>query len=322
MEARPPLRLVLMLIRSLVAGMLLIPSLGAAQIPQSFEDLPLRVNLSDQLQIEDQSGAKFSGRLTRLTRGDLTIQTGAGEKDFTADSVRAASVRGHALRRGALVGAAVFAVLGAVATCSHEGGSGCAIVGPLRAAPIGAGVGLSIGALIPQMKLIYRAAEDHVPNPPSRSASGGHGSLLEDLALRVNLDDEVRVQDESGGRTNGRLTRLTDTEIAIETVAGEKRFTREVLRQVAVRHQAFRTATLIGAGAGAAYGALSECRRETHPECADGVIIGGGLGAGAGLAVGAFITRTTTVYPEAEKQTSVLPIISRGTISVHVSRRW
>src|ERR1700693_285282 len=95
------------------------------------------------LQIEDQSGAKVSGHVTRLTRNDMTIQTTAGEKRFTSDTVRAIAARGHALRRGALVGAGVFAVLGAVAICSHRGGADCGIVGPLGAAPIGAGVGLA-----------------------------------------------------------------------------------------------------------------------------------------------------------------------------------
>ena len=130
--------------------MLLAPSQGSAQTLQSFEDLALRVNLDDQLQVEDQSGVKATGRLTRLTRDEIAIQTDAGEKRFTSDTVRAVAVRGHALRKGALIGAGVFAVLGAVAICSHEGGGNCVIVGSLGAAPIGAGVGLAVGALIPR----------------------------------------------------------------------------------------------------------------------------------------------------------------------------
>ena len=129
---------------SFVALMLLAPSPGWSQALQSFEDLALWVNLDDQLQVEDQSGAKATGRLTRLTRNDMAIQTHAGEKRFTSDTVRGVAVRGHALRRGALAGAGVFAVLGAVAVCSHRGGGDCSIVGPLGAAPIGAGVGLAI----------------------------------------------------------------------------------------------------------------------------------------------------------------------------------
>ena len=100
---------------SFFALILLAPCQGLAQVLQSFEDLALRVNLDDQLQVEDQLGVKATGRLTRLTRDEIAIQTEAGEKRFASDTVRAVAVRGHALRKGALIGAGVFAVLGAVA---------------------------------------------------------------------------------------------------------------------------------------------------------------------------------------------------------------
>ena len=307
---------------SFFALMLLAPSQGSAQALQSFEDLALRVNLDDQLQVEDQSGVKATGRLTRLTRDEIAIQTDAGEKRFTSDTVREVAVRGHALRKGALIGAGVFAVLGAVAICSHEGGGDCVIIGPLGAAPIGAGVGLAIGALISRMRTVYRAPENRASVPRSRAASGVQASLLEDLALRVNLDDQLRVEDQSGVRTTGRLTRLTADEITIQTDAGEKHFTRETVRQVAVRRQPLRMAVLIGAGAGAATGAVAACTGPEREECADAPIMAGAVGAGLGLAVGALMHRTTIVYPEAEKRTLVLPVISRDAVGVRVSRYW
>ena len=119
---------------SFVALMLAAPSQGSAQTLLSFEDLALRVNLDDQLRVEDQLGVKATGRLTRLTRDDIAIQTEAGEKHFTRETVRAVAVRGHALGRGALIGAVVFAVLGSVATCSNEEGENCVVVGAFRAA--------------------------------------------------------------------------------------------------------------------------------------------------------------------------------------------
>ena len=142
-----------------LALMLLAPSRGWAQVLQSFEDLALRVNLDDELQIEDQSGARATGRLSRLTHDEMAIRTDAGEKRFTSDTVREVAVRGHALRKGALIGTGVFAVLGALAVCAHEGGGDCVFVGALGAAPIGAGVGLAMGALISRMRTIYRAPE-------------------------------------------------------------------------------------------------------------------------------------------------------------------
>jgi hypothetical protein len=302
--------------------MLVAPSQGSAQALQSFEDLGLRVNLDDHLRVEDRSGVKATGRLMKLTRDEIAIQTKAGEKRFTPDTVRAVAMRGYALRKGALIGAGVVAVLGAVATCSHEGGGNCVIVGLFGAAPIGAGVGLAIGALIPQMKPIYRASGDRVSVQPSRAAIGVQANLLEDLALRVNLNDRVRVDDRSGVGTDGRLTRLTADEITLQTAAGEKHFTRETVRQVAVRHQPLRMAVLIGAGAGAITGAVAACTGPDREECADAPIMAGALGAGLGLAVGALIHKTTVVYPEPEKRTFIVPAISRGAVGVRVTRQW
>ena len=307
---------------SFSALMLLAPSRGSAQALESFEDLALRVNLGDQLQVVDQSGVKATGRLTRLTRDEIAIQTDAGEKRFTSDTVREVAVRGHSLGKGALFGAGVFAVLGAVATCSHEGGADCGIIGPLGAAPIGAGVGLAAGALTSRMRTIYRAPENRASVLASRAASAVQASLIEDLALRVNLDDQLRVEDQSRGMTTGRLTRLTADEIVVRTGAGEKHFRRETIRQVAVRRRPLRTAVLIGAGAGAATGAIAACTGPEREECADAPILAGALGAGLGLAAGGLMHRTTIVYPEAQKRTFILPVISRDAVGVRISRHW
>jgi hypothetical protein len=298
---------------------LLAPSLGAAQTIQSFQDLALRVNLDDQIRVEDRSGATTAGRLTHLTREDIAILTGAGEKRFAGETVRDIAVRSPSFRKGALIGAGVFAVLGAVATCSHEGGGTCIIIGTLGGAPIGAGVGLAMAALIPQMKTVYRAPETAVFL--SRAAIGGP-SLLEDLALRVNLDDQLRVEDRSGVRTTGRLTRLTDDEIAMQTSAGEKHFTRETVGRIAVRRQPFRAAVLIGAGVGAAAGALAACTGSEREECVDAPIMAAALGAGVGLAAGALIHRTTIVYPESDRRALMWPVISRDAVGVMVALRW
>ena len=109
---------------------------------------------------------------------------------------------------------------------------------------------------------------------------------------------------------------------SLQTAAGEKHFTRETVRQVAVRRQPLRLAVLIGAGAGAAAGAIAACTGPEREECADAPIIAGGIGAGLGLAVGALIHKTTIVYPEPEKRISIVPAIARGAVGVTVSRHW
>jgi hypothetical protein len=305
---------------SFLTVILLAPSQGSAQALESFEDLALRINLGDQLQVEDQSGSRTRGRLIRLTRDGIVIQTDAGEKRFTRDTVREIALRGQALRKRALLGAGLFAVLGAVATCSHEDGGDCIVVGALRAAPIGAGAGLAMGALVSSFRSIYRTPEGGPSVPQSRDA--GQASLLEDLALRVNLGDQLRVEDYSGVRTTGRLTRLTADEFTIHTGAGDARFTRETVRQVARRERPLRMAVLVGAGVGAATAAVAACTGSSREECVDAPIMAAALGAGLGLAAGVLMHRTTIVYPEAKQRTLVLPMISPHVVGVRVDRHW
>ena len=301
---------------SLLALMLQAPSEAFAQAP--FEDLALRINLDDQLQIEDQSGGKAAGRLTNLTPDEIVIVTDVGERRFMRGTVREVAVRGYGLRRGAFIGAGAFAVLGAIAMCAH-GEENCAVIGLLGAAPIGAGVGLAIGALIPRMRPVYRASDDGLSVPLSRAGQGG---FLSDLALRANLDDQVQVEDRLGVRTTGRLTCLTATELTVHTDAGEKHFTRDAVRQVVVRRRPLRMAVLIGAGGGAAIGAVAACTGASRDECADAPIIAGGLGAGLGLAVGALMHTTAIVYPEADRQVFLQPVVSRGAVGVRIGRQW
>jgi len=156
---------------------------------------------------------------------------------------------------------------------------------------------------------------------PSQGAAQALQSF-KDLALRVNLDDQLWVEDQSGVRTTGRLTRLTADEITLHTDAGEKHFTRETLRRVAVRHQPLRRAVLIGAGAGAATGAAVACTGPRREECADAPILAGAFGEGLGLAAGALMHRTTIVYPEAERRTLVSPVIARADAGVLVGLHW
>ena len=301
----------------------LAPSASSGQSVSSFEHLALRINLGDELQVEDQSGVRTRGRVVRLTRDELVLQTDGIEKHFTSGTVREVGVRGHSLRKSALIGAGVFAVLGAAATCAHEGGGDCVGLGAVRAAPIGAGVGLGLGAVFSKMKSIYRAPlGGAVPQP--LTASGGRPSLLENLGLWVNLGDQLEIEDQSGVKTIGRLTGLTPNEIVIHTFAGDRRFTRGTVRQIALRDRPLRTSVLIGAGVGAAAGAVAACIGPDRSECVDGPIMLGALGAGAGLAVGALIHRTTIVYPEASKATriSAWPVIARRAFGVRVCLDW
>lgn len=267
----------------LCALAVLAPSPSAAQVLESFELLPLRVNIGDRIRIEDQSRVTTTGRVTRVTREEIALQTQTGERRFSRDDVREVAVRRDTLRRSALIGAGVLAVVSAVTVCAREDEGNCALVG-LGAAPVGAGLGLVVGSLIPRMTTIYRAPPQAASETPPSPPRMGEASLLEDLALHVNLDDQLRIVDKAGTRASGRLIGLTAEELTLRTAAGERRFPRADLREVAVRRRPLRAGVLIGAGAGAALGALAACTGDDREECPDAALIAGGLGAGVGLA--------------------------------------
>jgi hypothetical protein len=252
----------------------------------------------------------------------MAIQTDAGEQRFTSETVRRVAMRAHSLRKAAFIGAGIGAALGTLATCVHEGGANCIAIGSLGAGPIGAGVGLAMGALFSGMRTIYRAQGSCAPIQGERLISPVQTSFLEDLALRVNLGDQLRIEDQLGAVTTGRLTRLTADEVTVQGDAGEKHFTRKAIRQVAVPQRTIRTAVLIGAGTGSVAGAVAACTGPSREECVDASIMSGAVGAGLGLAVGALMHKTRTVYPEVEKRTSIVPVISRNAVGVRVGWYW
>jgi hypothetical protein len=299
-----------------------IPAQSWAQTVESFDDLALQIDLEDRIRIEDQSRMETVGRLTHLSRDAIALHTAAGERRFPPDAVRSVARGDHPIGRGALVGAGIGAVLGAVVNCSRNGRRACFATGAIGAAPVGAGIGLTIGALTSRMRVVYQARNGRPSDQPSGSPIGGPASLLEDLALRANLDDQLRVGSGSGPSTVGRLVRLTANEITLDTAAGERHFTREAIRQVVVRRHPLRMAVLVGAGIGAAVGAIAGCAGPGREECADAPIIVGAFGAGLGLAVGTLIHKTTAIYPDPERQTSIVPAISHGRVGVQLSRRW
>jgi len=300
----------------------LAPAPTAAQVRDSFDLLPLRVNLGDRVRIEDQSRVTTTGRVERLTREEIALQTGSGERRFASTDVREVAVRGYRLRRSALIGAGALAVVSTVTVCTREDHDNCALAG-LAAAPIGAGLGLIVGSLVPQMKTVYRAPEPGAAVAAPTLTRAGETSLLADLGLRLNLDDEVEVDAQSGTRIVGRVVRLTADEIALRTAAGEQPFTRADLRRVAVRRRPLRKAVLIGGGVGAVAGVLAGCTGDDREECPDAWLITGGLGAGIGLGVGALLPRASVVFPAGGgSRISVAPVLTRDRVAVRVIRQW
>jgi hypothetical protein len=156
---------------------LLAPSPGSAQQLQAFQDLAPRIKLNDRLQIEDQSGARITGRLARLTSDEIAIQTNVGEQRFTSADVRSVAVRHGSGRWGALIGAGVGAVVGAALECGGGEHEYCS-EGVVMLGIFGTGVGAAVGAFIPRTTTVYRTRKQAFASPVfSRRAIGVVASL-------------------------------------------------------------------------------------------------------------------------------------------------
>jgi hypothetical protein len=147
---------------ALIVGVIaFIPSRGAAQPLQSFEDLGRRVRVGNQLLVEDSSGVTAMGRLTALTAEELTLETNAGERRFPSDAVATVAVRRSYAGRGALIGAGVGAVAGYLGDPEYRDFDLPAL--------LGAGAGAIAGALIHRMKTVYRRPEKGASLAPAFS---------------------------------------------------------------------------------------------------------------------------------------------------------
>lgn len=124
--------------------------------PGPLDELALRVNVGDRVQVTDESGIRSNGRVVRLTGRELGLETTQGDVSLSAGRVREVRVRRYPMRIGALVGAAAMTIALAASPHCRSEDSDCQ---PLAALPIGAGVGGAVGALIPRMAPVFRASQ-------------------------------------------------------------------------------------------------------------------------------------------------------------------
>lgn len=293
---------------SLMVVALATPLHGSAQLVTSFAELPLRINRADQVRVVDQSGARTTGRVVSFGRDGLSITTDNGERRFADESVRRVDRRGRSKAKGALVGAGVFAVLGAVA-CSKNETSGCEAWPVLDALFFGAPLGMLVGSWVPSMRPVYRAPVNRA-SATAPAGRGGKANLLEDLGMVVNLGDHVLVESSKGVRTEGSLRSLGEDAFTVENADDSELtpFARETVLQVSLRRGHARQGTLLGFVAGA----IAGCAVSGGEECVDGAIMLGGMGAGVGAIIGAVIHTSTVVYPAKGTRVSLSPALYRG----------
>jgi hypothetical protein len=294
-----------------VALLFVAPSIATAQTSPFF-DLALRVNVGDRLEVKDPSGATTAGRLAGLTPTEITLQTASGERRFGV-GVLSISVRHRSTRKAVLIGAGLGAAVGLVVACTSAEREECGDAGLILGA-VGAGAGVLYSAIHPGWSTVYSAG-----GAPIATAPGGAPGPLKELALHVNLGDQLRVRHRFGMTIKGRLTGLTGTEITLGTESGEARIAVTMVRAVAVRRYALGQGALVG---GALFTALAfaapACRE--NPDCVP--IVAAPFGAGVGLAIGALVPRMKTVFRSDEPRVAVGPVLSRRSVGVRATLRW
>lgn len=301
---------------SLLAGALVSPAAAGTQMVPSFRDLPLRIDRGDQVRVVDASGAKTAGRVVSFGRDGLTVQSDGGVRTFSESSVHGVDRAGSSRARGALVGAAVFTLVGAaVCDSSASVGAACPFVfGVVFGAPLGA----LAGAWTPSMHAVFRAVAAPAGARPDLGRDV-RASLMEDLGMAVNLGDRVSVETVSGDTRTGILSWLADDGfgVAARGDTGQQDFTRESVRRVSVVRSRAKLGTLVGF---VAFSAL--CLPDAGSEWPDALALCGGPGAGIGALVGSRIVHAAVVYPAQAVRLSVGPVMVQQHLGVRVSYRF
>lgn len=146
-----------------------------------------------------------------------------------------------------------------------------------------------------------------------------------ELPLRLNTDDSVRVIGADGATTRGTIVGISPATLEVRVNGDIRTFTPDSVREVAVRGDSLRNGTLIGLGAGAAYGVAFARAFSDHPrpgEAVTGALIFGGIGAGIGVGIDALIRGHRVVYRR-PGLARVLPVVGpQGRFGAVVHMRW
>lgn len=157
------------------------------------------------------------------------------------------------------------------------------------------------------------------------SASAQEATTFADLPLRLNLGDEVGVEDRSGVVTWGRLEHLTPEEMVVAAQPGAQRvFPGASVRRVQKRGDSqwngMRLGALIGGAFGCGvFGAFSGEFRSG--DCVAAFLTFGGAGLGLGLVVDALHSGTTTVFSAPDNRAKRAQPFAGGVVA-RVTWRW
>jgi len=144
-------------------GLVGLAAAASAQEVTTFADLPLRLNLGDEVGVEDRSGVVTWGRLERLGPDEIAVAATPGaERVFPGASVRRVQKRGdsvwNGIRWGTVIGGAVGCVF-AAGFAEQWRFEDCP-AGILLFAPVGAGLGLAVDAMRSGATTVFSAPDD------------------------------------------------------------------------------------------------------------------------------------------------------------------
>jgi hypothetical protein len=160
---------------------------------------------------------------------------------------------------------------------------------------------------------------------PARADAQAIAQSLDELRLKVRIDDVIYVRDETGNEQRAKVVSLTP-ELLIVSIGGTRReFTdRSTLRIRQRQSDSPWTGGIIGGGVGLGLGVLAasfseECSHNTASTgCAAPVLWLTGLGMGVGLGIDALIQGRKVIYEPTRKSARVVvaPLIAKTGVGV------
>ena len=215
-------------------------SVASAQPMTDSGDLSTFVGAGRTFIVVDAAGRETRGKALRFTPEQLTMMVGAAEVSFDRQNVTAVYERTNSVKKGLIIGLLSGPALALAAVLSGDDGQ-LILLGAVVFSGIGAAVGTTIDALIPERHLVY--------GMPRKAFS-----RLEDLTT-LGSGRTMIVADASGGEAEGQLLSLSSDGLTM-TVDGQDRiFTLQQVAALYERGDSIRNGMIVGflAGTGAGF---------------------------------------------------------------------
>lgn len=152
-------------------------------------------------------------------------------------------------------------------------------------------------------------------------------AAFNDVGLRLNLGDTVRVTDREGIRHEGTVRTLPPDALVLDGPSGPRTFTPDSTARIQRRGDPVWTGALVGFVPGFAMGAQFVVGFSDHEEPPSTYLLAGGIfglaGAGVGVLIDSLHRGMRDVYVTEPRRTfSVAPLVTRGRLGARAALRW